>query len=131
MSDQKNSAPGTELTKNLGTSPKKLAKMEIDRRMFSNLEEDEMIFVIFNDLGAKLGNVALEIVNDSFLHHKISVNALGMRYAIKGEQVRKGIAANSDAEPPTHNRFYKMAKTLINPNWEAEEEKKRVMQNNE
>jgi hypothetical protein len=115
---------GVELTQNLGTAPTKRARGEIDRRMFTNIDDDDIDWLIFCRLGKELGNRALAIIYDEFLHDKIGVGALGMRYAIKGESVRKGIGANFEEEAPQHNRFSRAIRTLVNPSWEEEERKR-------
>ena len=112
---------GVELTSNLGTALTKRARGEIDRRMFSRLEEDDLDFMMFLRLGKESGNRALAIMYDELLHLKISVGGLGMKYAIKGESVRKGIGTSFEEETPRHNRFSRAFRSLVNPNWEQEE----------
>ena len=112
---------GVELTQNLGTAPKKMARGEIDRRMYSRLVEDDLDFLMFLRFGKESGNKALAIMYDELLHLKISVGGIGMKYAIKGESVRKGIGTSFQDETPTHNRFSRAVRTVFNPNWEEEE----------
>jgi hypothetical protein len=97
MSEEETSQ-GIELTQNLGTSPTKIARGEIDRRMFTNIDDEDIELLVFLRLGKELGNKAMEIMYDEFLHDKISVGGMGMRYAIRGESVRKGIGVNVGEE---------------------------------
>lgn len=124
MSENEEATQGVELTQNLGTAPVKAAHGEIDRRMFSIIEEDDMDFLMFLRLGKEQGNKALAIIYDEYLHLRISVGGRGMKYAIKGESVRKGMGASFDDEVPQHNRFTRAFKTLVNPSWEEEERRR-------
>lgn len=112
---------GVELTANLGTSATKQSRGEIDRRMFTNIDEDDIDWLLYLTLGKQAGNKALELILDNYLHFKIGVGALGMRYAIKGESVKKGIGTSFEDEAPRHNRFSRAMRTIVNPNWEEEE----------
>ena len=89
---------GIELTQNLGTAPKKIARGEIDRRMYTNIEDGDIELMIYLRILKELGNKAAEVMYDEFIHDKISVGGMGMRYIIRGESVRKGIGVNVGEE---------------------------------
>jgi hypothetical protein len=115
---------GRPLTEEIGTSTTKRARGEIDRRLSSNIDADDIEWLIFCRLGKELGIKPMEIASDEFLHDALSVDALGLRYIIKGESARQGVAPSTDADIPQHNRVSKAVRSLINPNWEQEERQK-------
>jgi hypothetical protein len=98
MAEEPEEGQGQVLTDNLGTEDIIRFKGKIDNLKFSNIEGDERDWLIFCELGAALGNKALVIAENVYLRSSVGIGGLGMRYAIRGEQVRKGIASNVDQE---------------------------------
>ena len=112
---------GVELTQNLGTSPIKIAMGEIDRRMFTKIEDEDIDLLIFLRLGKELGNKAMAVIYDEFIHDKISVDGMGMRYVIRGESVRKGIGVNLESEIKKPGW---VERNVTNRDWENKEKEK-------
>lgn len=112
---------GVELTQNLGTSPIKIAMGEIDRRMFTKIEDEDIDLLIFLRLGKELGNKAMAVIYDEFIHDKISVDGMGMRYVIRGESVRKGIGVNLESEIKKPGW---VERNVTNRDWEKKEKEK-------
>lgn len=98
MNEESEESQGQVLTDNLGTEDIIRFKGKIDNLKFSSLEGDEIDWLTYCELGAALGIKPLAIAENVYLRARVGVGGLGMRYAVRGEQVRKGIAANVDSE---------------------------------
>jgi hypothetical protein len=88
---------GHPLTDNLSTARSIRQQGEIDMRKFTNIENPDILFLLYAKLRSKHSSTWATIY-DEFLNMKVGVGGLGMRFAIRGESVRKGIASNVDQE---------------------------------
>ena len=116
----------TDLLANLGTPPSIIAMGEIERKMFSYIDDDDIDYLTYCSLGGYLlNNIVLRHLHDTFLLYKISVGGRGLKYAIKGESVRKGIGTTFNDEAPQHNRFSHALRTILKgTDWEEEERRR-------
>jgi hypothetical protein len=94
-----NTYQGHPLTDNLSTARSIRMMGEIDMRKFTSIENEEIVFLMYARIRAKKSQT-WALIYDELLNMKVGVGGLGMRYAIRGEQVRKGIASNPDSEMP-------------------------------
>jgi len=91
---------GQVLTDNLGTDETMLMRGKADRMMFTNLTGDEYDWLVFCELGEMLGIKPLAVAKNVYLRARYGTDGLALRYAVRGESVRKGIGTNPDAEIP-------------------------------
>ena len=100
MSDQpQENYQGRVLTDELATARNIRQQGEIDMRKFTNIESEDILFLMYAKIRSKKSSTWATIY-DEFLNAKVGVGGLGMRYAIRGESVRKGIASDISSEIP-------------------------------
>jgi hypothetical protein len=92
---------GQVLTDNLGTPESMTLRGGVDRMMFTNLTGDEIDWLVFCEMGESIGIKPLAIAKNVYLRARYGTDGTGLRYAVRGESVRKGIGASPDAEMPT------------------------------
>jgi hypothetical protein len=90
---------GHPLTDNLSTARSIRQTGEIDMRKFTNIDDEDILFLIYARIRSQKSRT-WAMLYDEYLNSKVGVGGLGMRYAIRGESVRKGIATDVTAEVP-------------------------------
>jgi hypothetical protein len=93
---------GQPLTDNLGTSRSIRQQGEIDMRKFSNLENEDILWLMYARIRAKKSGT-WALIYDEFLNAKVGVGHLGMSYVIRGEAVRKGGSPGPEPQPERPN----------------------------
>jgi hypothetical protein len=100
MSDEPRPSEGQVLTDNLGSDEVMLMRGKVDRMIFTNLTGDEYDWLLLCELGEMSGNKPLAAAKNVYLRARYGTDGLALRYAVRGEGVRKGIGGNPDAEIP-------------------------------
>ncbi len=93
---------GQPLTDNLGTARTIRQQGEIDMRKFSNLENGDILFLLYAGIRAKK-STTWATIKDDYLAYKLSVGHLGITNLIRGESVRKGGAPGPEPQPQRPN----------------------------
>ena len=101
MSDQPQDQnyQGHPLTDNLSTARSIRRQGEIDMRKFTNIDDDDILFLMYARIRSQKSRT-WAMIYDEFLNSKVGVGGLGIRTALRGESVRKGIATDVTAEIP-------------------------------
>lgn len=101
MSDQEENTrenyQGQPLTDNLGTARTIRQQGEIDMRKFGYHKRENNLFYLYAKIRSKTSSTWATIYDET-LNLDVGVDGIGMRYAVRGEQVRKGIPSNVDEE---------------------------------
>ncbi len=97
--NQDNMYQGRPLTDELATARNIRQTGEIDMRKFTVLPAPLLPSMVYLKIRSRK-NSAMLTLYDEVLNLLVGVDGTGMRYAIRGESVRKGIASNPDSEMP-------------------------------
>jgi hypothetical protein len=127
MSDEEQQGAG--LVQGLGTSPKDMATLEIDRDILGVLDTKSLIFALWlrekagprDDDKATYQHPAYRHFYEGFMKLPISIKGRGRVDAIRGEAVMKGQPANVEQEVQKPNWA---ARNIYDRGWEQREKEK-------
>lgn len=109
---------GRVLTDEIATSKaKRLLGESPDMRKFSRIPPDLLLDLAYARIRGKKSG-AWKLFSDDLLNMFVGVDGYGLRMALRGEQVRKGIPSSPDAEMPQRPGF------LARHIWAREQEEK-------